>query len=462
MRIEKDIIKQGYWWLPDKPENKLFGTLKISVDGSVSLDIHGLLRVPYGEFGSYTVFEYEKIFGETEDGKPVILLNCFETNSSIRVGGGISQTSVNSKFAFIGTTSKSIDKLEFSKVIFSFEGLSEWLNISGIEVSHNLEEKKGEIKYEVPESILYTLEDDVKFSFDFILNFNSLTRHLIDAKVSQKEFIALEFPKPLEIYSIIQIISRILKFFCFATDKSVSMKSLTAIYSNEEQDEYTEIYYRSSPYSEKSEKMDIHLMLFHFSQICDDFQKLLNNWLKSFDFLEPTFNLYFFTIQNTRNLESHFLFLAQAIETFHRRTCDEHLFDEPDFDELSAILREGVNNNKDEYKDWVENKLRYGNELTLRKRLKKLIEPFNHLFGSKSDRNSFINQFLNTRNYLTHYDKSLETSACKDEELLNLGRKCEALLQLHLLKCIEFPEILFEEVFNNRISGKLKYSQRLL
>ncbi len=462
MRIEKELTKQGYWWLPNKPENKLFGTLKIQDDGDVSLDVNGLFRTPYGTVGTYTVYEYERIIGETEDGKPVILLNSFETNSSMRVGGGISQTSINCKFAFVGISSATIEKLEFSKVIFSFEGLNEWLNISGITIQHSFEEKKGEIKYEVPESISHILENGVKFSFDFTLNLNSLTRNITDAKVSQNEFITLEFPKPLEIQDIIHTINRIVNFFCFAIDKSVSIKSVKVIYNNGEQDQYIEVFYRSLSYSEKPVKIDIHLMLFHFSTIHNDLQKLITNWLKYYDFLEPSFNLYFFTIQNTRSLKSHFLFLAQALETFHRRTCEEKLFDEQNYATFARILRQSVKNENKDYQDWVENKLRYGNELTLRKRLQKMIEPFNDLFGSKKDRNLFIEQFVNTRNYLTHYDKSLENLVVKGEDLLNLGRKSEALLQLHLLKCIEFPENLFEDVFNNRISGKIKYSQRLL
>jgi hypothetical protein len=462
MRIENDILKQGYWWLLEEPENKLFGTLRIQTDGGVALEVNGLFRSPYGEIGSNSVFEYERILGETEDGKPVVLLNCFESSSSLRIGGGISQTSITSKFAFIGITSKSVETLEFTKVTFSFEGLGEWLNVSGLSVNHNIEEKKGEIRYEIPESISYVLENDVKVSFDFRLNFSSLTQYLAEAKVTQKEFITLEFPSPLQIFDIIKTISRVIKFFCFAVDRTVSIKSVSVAYRDDEEKHYAEVYYRSLPHSEKPTKIDTYLMLFYFSMISKDFGKLLSNWLKYFDFLEPTFNLYFYTIQNTTNLESRFLFLAQALETFHRRTCNEHLFNEQDYSMLAKTLRKNVEQENKEFQDWVESKLKYGNELTLRKRLKKLIEPFKDLFGSKGDRNKFIGQFIDTRNYLTHYDEGLKESTCKGEDLLNLGRKAEALLQLHLLKSIEFPENLFAEVFNRGISSKIRYSKRLL
>ena len=63
MRIEKDITKQGYWWLPENPENTLFGILKIQDDG-LFLRVSGLLRGLMGTIGSNTVFEYEKILGE--------------------------------------------------------------------------------------------------------------------------------------------------------------------------------------------------------------------------------------------------------------------------------------------------------------------------------------------------------------------------------------------------------------
>ncbi len=43
MRLPETLELQGYWWLPEKPENQLPGTLFISDSVDVKLEVHGLL-----------------------------------------------------------------------------------------------------------------------------------------------------------------------------------------------------------------------------------------------------------------------------------------------------------------------------------------------------------------------------------------------------------------------------------
>lgn len=57
---------------------------------------------------------------------------------------------------------------------------------------------------------------------------------------------------------------------------------------------------------------------------------------------------------------------------------------------------------------------------------------------SASDENSFIKQVRNTRNYLTHYDKSLQGKAIKGEDLYWLTQTLEFLLQACFLKGLGF------------------------
>ena len=49
-----------------------------------------------------------------------------------------------------------------------------------------------------------------------------------------------------------------------------------------------------------------------------------------------------------------------------------------------------------------------------------------------------IRRIVNTRNYLTHYDRRLESKAAKDEDLSLLCLKMESPFQLHFLQLIGF------------------------
>ena len=90
-----------------------------------------------------------------------------------------------------------------------------------------------------------------------------------------------------------------------------------------------------------------------------------------------------------------------------------------------------------EYREWLERKLKYANQVSLRKRLKSLIEPFKDLFGDKKKVGELIDKIVNLRNYLTHFDPALK-SGFQGEDLPSLCLKMELLFQLHFLKLLGF------------------------
>ena len=84
----------------------------------------------------------------------------------------------------------------------------------------------------------------------------------------------------------------------------------------------------------------------------------------------------------------------------------------------------------------MDSKLKYANEISLRKRLKRLIHPFGDLFGTSSEIKLFVQNTVDVRNYLTHYDKAEEsrTKHIIDNNLYDICLKLDALLQLQFLQ----------------------------
>lgn len=473
MKLEKDIIKQGYWWLPDKPDDRKIGTLQIIDGGEISLDLIGVFNNPIEQtetsvfhFGVDSITTYERIEGILEDGKFVVLENCYDKSSSFRMGRGISKSVIASKFAFIGEAVERIKEKKFSKAIFSFEGLYEWLNsFSGIKaiIKWDKESKKingGEVHFEIPESLNFELENGVKLSFDILIKRNS-TPNFSEVKISQEKSLEIDFQEELELTEIIWIINKVRNFFCFSIDKRLSIKSVKLFVDDiEGQPNYVDLYYKSQVTERNSVNFDVHQMLFHFGDITDNFPLILSNWLKYYEILEPTFNLYFSVIYNNPTLQTKFLLIAHALELYHRRTSSEKFLNEEQLALLKKLLKEAVKDQEDKtLKDWVNFKFGPGaDEIFLKQRIRRLIEPFESYFGTDEEINVFVKTFGDTRNYLTHYGKELEEKACRGKDLYNLLNKAEALLQLHLLKLIEFPENKFEEVINKGIARKINQS----
>lgn len=471
MRIESEILKKGRWWLPEKPENQIEGTLHIQDGVEIDLRLSGVFNNPIEEVsegGSHEfgnrVRKIERIEGVIESGDFVVLERCYEAQVKFGFPHGFDESTVRASFAYIGPRANQIGESKFSKAIFSIDGLDEWLNITGIELSYEKGEwekgksYRGAIKYEILDAIPYEINDFIKLSFNFGLTLNPtpiLNKGAKKAEVEQNTNIEIEFKDEIEIGEILKLIQKILNFFSFSVAKEVFLKSFRVEVKEEETNNIIDAYFRSRSPKDKFPELRFYEMPFSFQTISDEFPQLLNNWLINSDTLAPTFNLYFSVLRHNPTLETRFLLLAHAIESFHRRECTETFFSEEDFANLSERLRKSVIDNA-AFTEWVENRLRYGNELSLRNRLRQLLEPFEDLFGTSSQRRTFISKFVNTRNYLTHYDKRLEEAACRGLDLLTLSNNVEALIQLHFLKMIEFPKDKLDEIISRGIRGKIE------
>ena len=110
-----------------------------------------------------------------------------------------------------------------------------------------------------------------------------------------------------------------------------------------------------------------------------------------------------------------------------------------------------------EDREWLERKLQYGNELTLRNRLNDLIKPYGHWFGNAREQNSFIGKVVEKRNYFTHYSIELDGNEGMYRDLLELYEKIEALFQLQLLELVGFDGDQIRSIVNKngRLTRKL-------
>ena len=100
--------------------------------------------------------------------------------------------------------------------------------------------------------------------------------------------------------------------------------------------------------------------------------------------------------------------------------------------------------------------MRYANEISLRKRLRQMLDPFASLYGGSKTVTSFVGRVVDTRNYLTHYDESLANRALRGEDLWNLCRKLEGLLQLHFLLLIGLDETVVSTISKDNFALREK------
>lgn len=462
MRIKETITRLGYFWIPGIDENKVPGTLTINDGGEIVVEILGLLDNSIEGLNGKD--DLSRVVGLLEGEGYITLLDCFYKTKTISFGT-VSKSVVKASKAYFGLGFNKEEEIRFNKFNFSVEGLDEWVSKSGLAVTYTQDFRTARISYAPPEEITYQLSSDFNLSIKFGY---SLPGFIIgtEAKISQYAYFSISSLEDRDVSDFMEIAFKVTSFLCFATDTTVSMKNvevsgssyIQTTHDNKSYPLAIKLYYRSVPFSETPPKISSHSLLFSHKQIELNAQYILRSWLQAYTVIDSVLWLYFSVrYGHYHYLEGKFLALAQAIETYHRRTNDNVLMDEAVFRKLVAsTLRKCPKSNR----RWLYGRIIKGNELPLGKRLKNIIEPFKEYFGNSSDRNKLIRNIVDTRNYLTHYSNEVKSKAAQGVALYILCEQLEGIIQLHLLSQLGFSEIEIGDILksNDRLRQKIKKS----
>ena len=446
MRLKEEIKRFGYFWLPSTPQREVPGTLSISDGGSIKLELTQSLDPSIqAQFGVTRPDSLNPILGHVEKDGPVRIDRCYHTEKkrSIVHGRLIAHEVIRASRAFIRFPYDEDTEPRFNTFSFSVEGIDEWVRISGIEVDRQIEKGAVTISYNRPADVSLALENGMQLLITFAWTFPGFP-NTKSAEVTQKTFFKLISQDACELDEFISVAQKITAFLCFVMDEIVCLESISA-----RQDDTrllpVKIYCPSWPYAKDEPEINESHMLFRFKDRQDRAESIINKWIENYEQIVPVFDLYFWTKMGVLpSWNMQFLTLAQALEAFHRRTFDEKHMDEAKFKEIRKTL---VNECPKSERNWFAQKLNYANELTLKNRIEKMIEPFDYLIDDER-RPQLIDSIKDTRNYLTHYDPDLESKAAKGRDLEFLCVKMNALFRLHFLKLIGFSGQEIDEIVN--------------
>lgn len=454
MRIENEYKKNGYFWLPDKKDRKITGLLTIKNGGQIELEIINTFDERIEQFNEEE--DLNRIVGSVEGNELITLNNCFYKNKNISFGD-IAKSTIYVGQALSGAAYEKDEVVKFNALSFSIDCLDEWINIGGIKAEYDHKNHTAEIFYSKPETISYNLNDKIDLEIFFaysISGFSSST----EAKITQKAYFKLksEVLRPLSDFT--WLAHKITNLMCFAIDATVSLNQLSATSNEFKHDDGNaipiKIFYESIPFNEKKPNKSRHEMLFTFNSVRERFQDVVNNWISSYQAISSSLNLYFSKRFGAQQyIEGQFLVLAQGLETYHRKTSSEKIMDDSQFKSLVDGLIDACPKDRIE---WLEGRLKHGNEISLRNRIKQIIEPFKNHIGDSKSRRDLISSIVDTRNYLTHYSDELKEQSAQNVDLYNLCLKMEAIFQLHFLKIIGFTDAEISKVVTNSPSIKSK------
>lgn len=417
-----EIEYQGIWWLPDKPETKFSGILRIDPYKTAVLEV-----IDYSEDISkvLTLRRYDIILGKTLDGRDVTLSTCIETHRK-RHFPGFSRSSFNVGTAFIGAHFPQKEDQRFKKLLVRYQNLDEWVGISGIHVDLG---EEVVIRYKTPKVIRIRPHEDWTISLEFQSQYPTISLVQKEACVSQKTYVGIASSemKPFREYlRMVLLIRDFISLGMGASTYPIEIKGIT------EDGTEVQVFYPINIHSTSSTTSPF--MPFTFKDIADRWEALLRNWFKNAELLKPVYNLYFGTLHNPHlYLEHQFLSIVQALESYHRRVYGGKYVSEEEYSIIMNNLIEAIPpDTPKDLRDRLKGYLKYGNEFSLRKRLKEIVKECGGFLGDcLSESGKFIDDTVRIRNYLTHYDGS--PPAIEVPELYRLALKLRLLVMVCLL-----------------------------
>ena len=441
--------------MPEQPDTKLSGVLKISESGEITVDLAGIFVNPdvtsrtIGALdtliGEETAPDPRRILGHLKKGGRITLDRCLWQNRSLSLPSGLSTSTVLAELAVVGAHYGENEEARFSEFSFSIEGLDDWISKSGIAFEQDLtdiENWEVLIRVHRPDDIMIHLPSDGELRFKFDFTFPSVSIPVTKASVQQNAvaMVKLREPQPIKCFSYLAI--KLCHFLTLALNQSVSLKLMTGYLDvvttgGENRRMPLQIYGQFAPWAEKKPTIRLQEILFRYPHVASQLDNMIRRWFENYETFEPAFNLYFSVrAQPSQFVDTKILWLSQALETLHRRSSDETEMPAEEFSSLVESVIQGCPKSR---REWLGYRLHYANALSFRHRIERLLKPFERWFGDHEEPGSLVNRACDTRNYLTHYDEAnTRNRATGSDEMFKLYEKLETLFQLHLLKLIGF------------------------
>jgi hypothetical protein len=319
------------------------------------------------------------------------------------------------------------------------------LCISGFSISDGSQDNDEiVIKYKPPEPIKFSVGD---YKISIVIK-NTYPTHTIvqkEASIKQTAYITIEPPEEKSFGEYWNIMHDIKNFLSLGVGEPVYLLTIEGITEKNKQVikdrsfyKPVEVFYRFSDIP-RIREMSPSQMLFTFKYVQDRFGVFLGNWLEKAHLLKPTYVLYFGTLYNPHlYLDSQFLSLTQAIESYHQRVYGKKYVSKETYEIMYDVLVNAIpEKTESRLKDRLREYLKYGNEFSLRTRIKEILNSYEELIGLFiKDEEKFVNDVVETRNYLTHYDKDKKPPSPVEnyEELFQLIKNLRTIVEICLLK----------------------------
>jgi hypothetical protein len=178
----------GIWWLPDKSDLKVSGTLTFSPDEGATLDLIGSFR---DQLDFKKLSQPDIILGISANGKRITLNRCIETSSSASYPVGFQTSRFLAQMIFVGAHFQRLADIKFRNISIHYAHLDAWTNISGFNFDI-LPDKTMNVKYKMPDAIKASINENYSVEINFQVTGPAFHAGKQEINIQQKTYIIIE------------------------------------------------------------------------------------------------------------------------------------------------------------------------------------------------------------------------------------------------------------------------------
>lgn len=425
----------GQWWLPEQQEKRIPGKLSSRL-GHLELNL-------LGHFDSIDVNVRSLIvpvIHGSAGGRPMTLWRAVQDTPS--VGYSIEQNFHKLRVVVGGHFDSEADE-KFSAVAMSAPQLGP---LMGREPVHQKwgHDQRGihGMRCEVVEDRSRTFGPTAdgstyRFGSSIETRREPFTSYGFDTKPS----LYIEFSEPKSCAEVIGRVERTIDLLMLLVGEDVDPHTITLYVPGENQG--FDFLYEFPP-PEEQKLIDAREVLAPLPKLGDSFVSILERWDVERSRMVDTVNLLGDVLdRNAPSTHMRMLLLAQALEAFHRNVVGGEYLPSEDFEPIRLAMVNAIPQgmNRD-HRSAIESRLKYGNELSLRTRIRKLLEGVSDdaLNILQINRKVFVRDVVDARNDFTHWVHEREKSRPNGPHLANLLSSLLALTQLIVLKHLGIDE----------------------
>lgn len=445
----------GEWWLPSEKPCGIAGTFSW-FSRRATLQLHDSFTQLQGAIYGDETHSYPVVHGTTTSCQLISLLEATSAGRNFNFGRTGVRQSERLISSLIVVGAHVLPQTLYSEIRVRIPGLQMWIGRSG--VRQTLLEKTehsgaGMVYYieGLPEEVIEVpcLPATLGWGIDRSFSGDLIT----EISVKSSACVTIRTNDPQQLDWFFTQLGKLTTLLSFMVGTPMSPDHISAKLAESSMDVEVLVALRDAKYCTHKNAHDFYMLR---NDMEADLGEVFSKWFDLYNSFGTASQLAL-SILNSEDLWLHveFLSLMQALEGFHRAIMPGLYTSENDYEPIKQALCNAIPQGiASDHKEALKSRIKYGNEISLRKRLDALAGRLplalrKHILGGDG---AIPRSWVETRNYYTHWDEASRSLVLNGIEMHRAGVRMKHLLRVLYLDLVGIPQSAIAKSLNNACS----------